>query len=134
MHPCPPRGPGGPRIFSEQIVGPEVRHYGDPRRIARPRWVALFYCITIHGRTGPPCTFRTFRTFRSARESEGKGGGGGEEGVQPGTRVHHERPEYYSRCTIYIVRCPPRRGSNEPVISVLRILRIARLMVIMSER
>ena len=32
-------------------MGPEVRHYGDPRQIATARWVALFYCITILGGT-----------------------------------------------------------------------------------
>lgn len=52
MHPCPPWAET--RVFSghrRQAVGPEVRHYGDPRQIATARWVALFYCITIPGGT-----------------------------------------------------------------------------------
>lgn len=42
-----------PRLFRTPCkpVGPEVRHYGDPRQIATARWVALFYCITILGGT-----------------------------------------------------------------------------------
>lgn len=66
MHPCPPWAET--RVFSGhrgQAVGPEVRHYGDPRQIATARWVALFYCITI-----PDGTAETVHRARRVALSE----------------------------------------------------------------
>lgn len=115
MHPCPPRAESAASFQGTvEAVGPEVRHYEDSRQIATARWVALFYCITIHGGTAAIGGLArcTFRTFRSARESR-TGWRGRGRGSPAGHTVHHERPEYYSRCTIYIVGA--LRDSNEPL-------------------
>lgn len=70
-----------------EAVGPQVRHYGDPRQIATARWVALFYCITIHD--GIAATGARRAALSELSEALVNLGREGEErgspGVQPGT-------------------------------------------------